>query len=304
MANTTGDNNYGVAKFIVDPTLGQGTHTTIAAAIASASSGDTIFVRPATYTENLTLKAGVNIAAFEGDAFVPNVTIVGKCSYSSAGSTCISNIRLQTNSDFLLEVTGAVASIVTLTNCYLNIANNTAISFASSNAGSLLQLLYCQGNILTTGIAVIAQSCPGEVFFNYTQIGNGGNSTTASTVSAGALAFQNSYFVSPFSTSATGTLFIDASNINTEPTNTITLTCNGTTNHVIAGSKFSAGTASCISVGAGAVVTANLCVLNGSNAHAIDGAGTANYSSLALPSGGDINAGTTNKTNFYAGTVL
>ena len=37
-------NNYGPAKFIVDALVANGTHTTIASALTSASSGDTIFL--------------------------------------------------------------------------------------------------------------------------------------------------------------------------------------------------------------------------------------------------------------------
>ena len=74
-ALTTG--NYGPAKFIVSANVYEGTHTTIAAALTSASSGDTIFIRPGTYTENLTLKAGVNLCAYECDGQTPNVTVIG-----------------------------------------------------------------------------------------------------------------------------------------------------------------------------------------------------------------------------------
>ena len=107
-------NNYGPAKFIVDASAANGTHTTIAAALTSASSGDTIFIRPGTYTENLTLKAGVNLCAFDCDDLTPNVTISGKATFTAAGTVTISGIRLQTNSDFLLAVTGSAASIVHL----------------------------------------------------------------------------------------------------------------------------------------------------------------------------------------------
>ena len=77
MVRQTGDNKFGVAKWIVDSTASLGTHTTIAAALTSASSGDTIFIRPGTFTENLTLKAGVDLCAFDCDALTPNVTIDG-----------------------------------------------------------------------------------------------------------------------------------------------------------------------------------------------------------------------------------
>ena len=93
-------NTFCTAKWIVSPTATDGTHTTIAAALTAASSGDTIFIRPGTYTENLTLKAGVNLAAYDCDAFSGQVTISGKCSFSAAGQVDISGIRLQTNGDF------------------------------------------------------------------------------------------------------------------------------------------------------------------------------------------------------------
>ena len=96
IANAT--NRFATAKFIVDPTLGDGTHQTIAAALTAASSGDTIFIKPGTYTEDLTLKAGVNLAAYVGDGDTPNVEIVGKATATFAGTCSISGIRLTTGS--------------------------------------------------------------------------------------------------------------------------------------------------------------------------------------------------------------
>src|ERR1043166_1875682 len=117
-------NTFTTAKWIVSATASDGTHTTIATALTSASSGDTIFIRPGTYTENLTLKAGVNIAAFICDGYTPNVTISGTLTLTTAGTVSISGIRLQTNSAAVLAVTGSAASNVFLINCYLNLTNN------------------------------------------------------------------------------------------------------------------------------------------------------------------------------------
>ena len=130
----TGDNLFSVAKWMVNPVAGSGTHTTIATALTSASSGDTIFIAPGTYTENLTLKAGVNLTAFNCDAITPNVIILGTCTFTAAGTVTISGIQLKTNSNFFLAVTGSAASIVNLKSCYLNCSNNTGISFTTSAA--------------------------------------------------------------------------------------------------------------------------------------------------------------------------
>src|ERR1044071_6553338 len=132
MTYKTADNNFGTAKWIVDSTAGQGTHTTIASALTSASSGDTIFIRPGTYTENLTLKAGVNLSAYSCDAYTPNVTIVGKCTHNTAGLISCSGIRFQTNSDFCIVLSGTSAPQLTLVNCWIQIENTTAISLANT----------------------------------------------------------------------------------------------------------------------------------------------------------------------------
>lgn len=81
------------ARWIVDPLGFNGTHTTIAAAITSATAGDTIFLLPGTYTENPTLKAGVNICAFECDSGestgTSNVIINGTVTASYVGTVSL-----------------------------------------------------------------------------------------------------------------------------------------------------------------------------------------------------------------------
>src|SRR5574338_867477 len=89
MPYVTGDNNYGASTWLVDPVAGKGSHTTIASALTSASSGDTILIRGGTYTENLTLKANVHLLALTGSDQTPIVTIIGKLSASFSGTTTI-----------------------------------------------------------------------------------------------------------------------------------------------------------------------------------------------------------------------
>ena len=68
MVSTTLDNRFGVTKFIVDPSAADGAYTTIQAAINAAPSNSTIFVKPGTYTENLTITTdNLNITTFTRD---------------------------------------------------------------------------------------------------------------------------------------------------------------------------------------------------------------------------------------------
>jgi hypothetical protein len=287
MVQNTSDNKFGTAKWIVDPSLANGTHSTIAAALTSASAGETIFIRPGTYTENLTLKAGVNITTFIGEEYRPNVKIIGKCSFSGAGSVSISGIYLQTNSDYCISVTGNSDSVLTLTDCYINCSNNTGIEHSSSSANASISFNNCQGDIATSGITLIAHSGAGAVSFNNCSIANSGATTTQSSISgAGPMFAFNSRFWFPILTTGASTASIGfiGGYVVTSPLNVIALTINATggtsTLHDV---MVSTGTASAISIGAGATLRmeANNDI-NSTNAQAITGAGTVSYASITV----------------------
>ena len=270
-------NNYGSAKFIVSANTFEGTHTTIAAALTSASSGDTIFNRPGTYTENLTLKAGVSLSAYISDAFTPNVTISGTCTLTTAGTVSMSGIRLQTNSAALLAVTGSAASIVNLINCYLNMTNNTGITFSSSSASAQIVMRNCAGNLGTTGIGIFSHSSSGNLSIVNTIINNSGSSLTASTCSAGTLTLLNSYLPNPVTMSSTGVITSKYTEIDCSATNVTCLTT-VTGSNIVQFTRLSSGTATPLSV-AGTVVS-DAIILNHSNATAVTGAGTLVYNSI------------------------
>lgn len=275
-------NRYGIAKWIVDPTAGNGTHTTIGAALTSASSGDTIFIRTGSYTENLTLKAGVNLVAFSGDANTPNVTIIGKLSATFAGTCSVSNIRLQTNSDNLLAVTGSSATIINLNGCYLNCSNNTGISFTSSSSSATINCQNCLGDLGTTGIGLYTSSSAGNLNLNYLNLTNTGGSSTASDNSAGRVTFFNSSYPAPISTSSTGGATLVRTGFNCAPINATAFTNNGSGSNFCDYCFFQSGTASAVSVGASGTSFLNNCMVNSSNTNAITGSGVIDYTPVGF----------------------
>jgi hypothetical protein len=290
---STGDNNFGTAKWIVDPTPGHGTHTTIATALVDASSGDTIFIRPGTYTENLTLKTGVNIVAWSGDDEESNVIISGKATYTGSGTVTIANIRLQTNSDFFLVVSGSSASIVNLNGCYLNCTNNTGISFTTSNASARILALNCEGDLGTTGIGFITSSSAGIAQFIEGIYTNTGASTTASTASAGSLFIKQTSFSSPFSTTGTAAFANIRATLSTVAQNVTSLTCGGSGTNSSFYGIYDSGTASAISVGNN--LTSLYDSVTSSNTNAITGGGTLSYVPFAFY-GSSANINTTTQT--------
>ncbi|MGK5595690.1 MAG: beta strand repeat-containing protein [Parachlamydiaceae bacterium] len=269
------------ARWIVDPLGFNGTHTTLTSALASATSGDTIFiVAGATLTENVTLKAGVNITALTGDQITPNVTIIGNCTASFAGTCTISNIRLQTNSAACLTVSGSSATTVNLYNVYINATNATAISFSSSSSSSTIRMVNCLGNIGATGIALFSQSSAGTLGINYCNFANTGGSSTASTISAGMLIAFASSFSNPITSSGTSTVALQFIDIGTSAQNVTSFTNGGSGNATTIRCRFVSGSASAVSTST--VLTSSLCAFISSNTNSITGSGTIIYSNLSF----------------------
>lgn len=272
-------NTFTTAKWIVSSTISNGTHTTIAGALASASSGDTIFIRPGTYTENLTLVGGVDLVSYPGQGRTPNVTITGKCTGSYTGSVTISGIRLQTNSDYVVEMTGATAPALYLIDCDLSLTNGSGIHI-SNTGGAIVWAYQCRGDLASTfKYFVVDTGTTSQIKLFKCDFYNSGGSTTASTVAgASGIVLEYCDFFNPITSS--GTSSVEVTYTSFAVNNTTCLTLGGSGSNTVIGCNFDSGTASAISIGATATVT--LCDVFSSNTNAITGAGTINYSSIVF----------------------
>jgi len=273
-----------VASFIVnsDGIIGTGAnYTTIAAAYAAAvlaGGKQTVFVMPGAtgiYTEDITLSANVNLAAFSCDSLNLNVTIEGKLSASFAGTCSISGICLLTNGDYCLEVTGAAATTIELTNCFVYATNSAALHITSSSGASKIVLNSCRGDIGNAGIGYFVHSGAGQIRFYGGSFENNVADTTRSTCSgSGSLAFHNCFAILPFTSSGTGTVsalgcqLYAPMTIGGSGTNSITnCYCNGGVDPAIEVSNN--------------LILAN-CSINSINAAAISGAGELKYGLIAF----------------------
>lgn len=265
------------SRWIVDPLSTaanpNGTHTTIASAINVATANDVILIMPGTYTENLTLKAGVNLVGL-GDASyntVNPVIISGNTTFTAAGTVSITGIQLQTNSGFLLSVTGTLASVVTLNNCYLNCLNSSGISFTTSSASAQIIIQNCSGNLGTTGINLFTHSSAGTLTIKNFNFTNSGGSSTANTISAGTLLIQYSKISNPITSSGTSAISLRFLDLDTSAQNVTALTCGGSGLNGGNYCTFSGGTASAIS--SSSVWNMVYCAISSSNTNAVTGAG-------------------------------
>ena len=265
-------NSYGTAKWIVNPIAGVGTHTTIASAIASASSGETIFITPGTYTENLTLKAGVNLTAFacdglasgQGNPITPNVIIKGTCDASFSGNACYSGIQFLTNGAAAFTNSGSNISQIIFNGCSFYAFNATGLILS----GTLTDFTFytCCFNASNT-----------QAYFNV--YGNidveecvFAGSTLNSTIST-ANVFINGCDTNGFSivTSSTGTITAVGNNIING--GTIFLTTTGTGTSVLYNNNIETTSASTISIGTGTTVIVANCSIASSNTNVITGSG-------------------------------
>lgn len=306
MPYQSGDNNFSICKWIVDASLGHGTHQTLTAALASASSGDTIGIRAGnTLTENCTMKAGVNVIGLPGDGFTPNATIIGTLSCSYSGTATVSNLRLQTNSANAISLTGANATILNILNCNLNFTNADGISSTGSNSAATITVNNCSGDLGTTGIKIFNVT-NGSIGIYYSNFTNTGASTTASTHSGTNLSMRYSFFLSPFTTSgSTSQAGLWSVDIDTSTINATAFTNNGTN---AASSNFynvslKSGTATPLSIGASSTLTSSNLALTSSNAASIAGSGTFITSDVHLLATAGTIAPTVTAKSMYVGPI-
>lgn len=257
------------ARWIVDPLGFNGTHTTISSAITSATSGDTIFILPGTYSDALTLKAGVNLSAFPCDAYTPNVIISGNVTASYNGNVSCSGINFKAASGVSIACSGASSSTLELVDCTVSATNGTGITVNGANF--VVYVEHCviaatAGNAcftLTTGFITSRRSTFGA------------GDSTANTATGTFNAYQSDFSIS-IATSGAGTINAFQCTFNNSG-NTTPITTAGTGISITSNCYFNAGTASALSIGAGTTLFVMNASVVSSNANAIAGAGTLKY---------------------------
>lgn len=262
------------AAFIVDPTADNGTHQTISAAVSAASSGDYIFIRPGTYTEDITLTDGINIVGWS-IGFNNQPKIVGKVTISS-GIANVCGLEIDTDGDYAVECTSSGSLNVSF--CRLNGVDNDVIGFASSNG---MRVIDSTINLGTTGIKAFAASGAGTLSFRRCGGGNAGGSTTASTSTAGVLTMKEGGWPFQINVSNTNTNTISDWNFNNTTLNAVCITTSGSGATVVLNNVFlESGTAAALSVGANTTAIPNTIIVNSTNTNPVTGAGTIRYGSI------------------------
>lgn len=196
-----------ITPYIVSPdgSIAGANYTTIQSALDAANLAggiQTVYLQDATYVENLTMYAGVNMSSLGGNALSRTCVIQGKITCSYNGSAAISGVCLQTNGDFSLDITGSNAVKLRLLNCFFNPINTVGIKFDNTNLSTSFYLNYCYGDLGGPGAAYFIKTTGGKLKFYGCSFVNDGSSSTNSVITAAGLDFNNSLFVSTIDNSA------------------------------------------------------------------------------------------------------
>lgn len=275
MTIVTGDNIFANTTYIVDPTKGRGTHQTIADAISDASSGETIGIRPGTYTENFTLKSNVNIYALGiGGNSAGDVLVEGKITIGTCERCLIKGIRFTNNGDVILEDTGSSTDSINFSFCtFLSDGSNNM--FESSNTSKNFFFYQC---VINSGAgSKVVNSSGGGFTFRHCIMNAG--ASTISTLSAGAVNFYSCIGVFPFQTTGTANFTMGFSTQSTS--NQMCIDHQGAAQAIMqVNSLRTNGTAVAINVGAAAAIISTGLDINTANPTPITGSGTFNYDSV------------------------
>lgn len=301
MTVTTSDNRYSVNEIIVAPTLKQGAnYTTITDALAAASSGDTIFIKPGTYTEDITLKAGVNITSFNGNK--NQVNIVGKMSFTEAGTVLISNISCDTNGDYYLDFGGSSTSTLEFTDCILLASDNDGFTYSNSDASSILRFDSCSVLLSGTSLKTFDHSSAGTLIFNYSSIVRS-NATTplASVGSAGVLSMD--FCTTTIAYNFTGTYSRLRYSFFEPPVGSSCITDSSGYSPFARFCWFIASTVPCLVINGTTAMLLWDCEIKGDTDPVISGTGVLRYGNITFPNFNLKRQITTNTTTSYALTA-
>lgn len=119
-------------------------YKTVAAAITAANSGDTVYIWPGTYTENLTLKPGVNLVGQSKFS----VYVVGTVTFNAAGTVYCEHIIFKTSGDgntLNFAGTGVQNLQCLMCNFEHTTGNGHCVYWTNNNASSRFQ--HVDGNL-------------------------------------------------------------------------------------------------------------------------------------------------------------
>jgi hypothetical protein len=289
-----GYRNYSTAVGHIVDQSGLGDFTTIGSALAVATSGQTIFIRSGTYSENITIPGGVNLTAYDFDegSTQQHVIISGSVTVTASGYVGINAINIEANGAAAINITGSNTLNVTLQSCCVQNASTYPCA-SVNNANATLVFINTDLISNSSSTAIFSVTTCNTI---YMKLFKQYNAAAASTIAAGSWLMEYCDWSSPITTSGTALFIASYCTINIANSSG-SLTCGGSGTHQIYYSTITAGgssTALIVNTGVNLVD----CLISSSATNVITGTGTLTSAPFPLLNS-STGTGNTVTTNVY-----
>jgi len=265
MSHQTSTNNYQNSRYIVG--TGIDAYPTIQSAIneANASGGNSVvFVRPGSYTENLTLYTTVHLEGAENSV----TTIIGKHTPPNTGSVNFTRITFASTTH-VLDSNAAGTTSLTFNRCRFNTDNGFACNLPNWTGG--IYIKYCTD--ISTKNGIINNTGASPVVISYSMIGT---STVAMAINGVTEIFSSKIGCPITLSGSVSSVFEGGSSFSG------VITTAGSAVLIISNSRIATGSATAITLGSSGLLYLNNIVLNTSHATAIGGTGSVQFSEVTF----------------------
>ena len=286
-------NNYQNSRYIV----GTGAFATIQAAIneANANGGNAVvFLRPGTYTENLTLYSTVSLEGAENSL----CTITGKHTPPATGSINFTRITFASGTH-ILDSNAAGTTAITFNRCIFNCTNGYTCNLTNWTGALTIKF----SSDLSTSNGVINNAGGSNVTIRNSLVGTGAAALTTN----GNLDIFNGKIGCPVTLAGSNaSSIIEAGSVING-----TLTTGGSATLVVSNSRIASATATAITVGSSSPLYLSNVVLNTTNATAIGGTGSVQFNEVTFTNSSvlagtitEVLTGSVKTGEIYANTIL
>ncbi len=298
MGTNNSTNNFGISRYIVSTTPGNGSYRTIQSAVnaATAAGGGSVFLQQGTYTEDLDLSAITNFVEVVGATGLGDegqVEIVGTHIPPTANTTFIFRNTKLSSPTAIFDSSAAGQSHLVIIDALLNVTNG--YTFDLPNWTGIFELFDINpgagsdGGVNNTGGA--------SLFVFDAGLGAG---TANSMVLSGTTVLFGAGIACPLTIQGTANLSIDSS------TFTQGLTFSDSSTQTISNSRISSGATAAITTTSSNPVVLNNVVIDSTANPVIAGTGSVEFTSVSYVEGFAV-AGTITKiytTEIESGTAF
>ncbi len=199
---------YSVINGFVVAQNGTGDFTTLAAAVAAATEGQSIFITPGTYAENITINKSLNFFSYTNSFSVSNfgnAQLRGVFNVTAGVSLYFEGMNFFSDSNYQFICNSGGQSIISIQNCLVYATGHKFFNFLDTTIVDLFNSsVLCGGAASLYDFNANATLNAKDTFFYF----NSESGNTINNNAAGSVMLQNCYSEEAFQSSGTGSLSV------------------------------------------------------------------------------------------------